>query len=113
MLEGGDSEVDKNGNGSRDMDIEVDEFGLRIKQHRIPMPVEKDAGEERAVEEKTGSNSHSEKGDSESTGSLKSVKLSDGGESSDEDAEFKDARSTPNPPTPMPELQDQPAPNSN
>lgn len=91
--------------------LELDEFGLPVKKHKPAMPIaESDAEEEESPgmsHEKA--NGHSGKDESEPADNSKvrpKVKTElEGGESSGEE-DFKDARSTPIPATPIPDLKD-------
>jgi hypothetical protein len=87
--------------------VELDEFGLPVKQHKVVMPVAQSGEEEGGS--RTRVNSLAEKNETEfaneSAARLKVESGQEGGESSSEE-EFKDARSTPMPATPIPELKD-------
>ncbi|KUJ22594.1 DUF726-domain-containing protein [Mollisia scopiformis] len=83
---------------------ELDDFGLPVKKHKVSIPVEDDVeDDEESQGETEGVNGHASKIPEESIDDVKTQKEPQDEESSEEE-DFKDARSTPQPATPLPVL---------
>jgi hypothetical protein len=108
--------IDKNGDDVEQahgatITAELDDFGLPVKKRKLPIPVEVeertdedgDASNAPALEQKEVSGLAGRKA-LESIGTLDVRTQHEDGDSSSEEEEFKDARSTPVPTTPIPDL---------
>jgi hypothetical protein len=108
--------IEKNGDDveqahSAPIAVELDDFGLPVKKRKLPIPVEVEESADKdgnasnapAPEEKEASGPAGRKA-LESIGTLDVRTQHEDGDSSSEEEEFKDARSTPVPTTPIPDL---------
>ncbi|KAE8447485.1 hypothetical protein EG329_010758 [Mollisiaceae sp. DMI_Dod_QoI] len=85
---------------------ELDDFGLPVKKHKVSIPVEEDEQDEQDKPQEVNGHARSEDPGTaeESIDNVNIQKEPQDEESSSEEEEFKDARSTPLPTNPLPEL---------